>query len=464
LSNTGGAGGANTGGVATGGTNTGGAATGGTNTGGVSTGGTSTGGVSTGGTSTGGANTGGTSTGGSSSCGTGQALCSSSCIDVSYDSSNCGACSAQCASGAWCDTQHCRCPDSELVCGGICTWVLNDNNNCGLCGIKCQGTQRCNNGTCVCDSGTFCGGTCRTPTECANLGTGGTGTGGTSSGGTGGVSTGGTNSGGTGGISTGGTNSGGTGGISTGGTSSGGTGGVSTGGTGGTSTGGSGGGTNAEFCGTAALKTGHATWYTLATPTVNCSYPTSTLPQYYGAINEAQYSGSATCGACVEVHSGGKTLTVQIVDQCPYAGNEQWCYAGSNHIDLNPAAFTYFAAQSVGVIDIQWRYVPCVVTGKIQYTFKSGSSIYWTAVMIRNYPVPITKVEYKNASGVWKSLARQSYNFWLDAAGFGQGPYSLRVTDVTGAVVQQDNIPSLSGTSLGSDQASSGTVQFPGCK
>src|SRR5262249_18921211 len=79
---------------------------------------------------------------------------------------------------------------------------------------------------------------------------------------------------------------------------------------------------------------GHITHYDLGGATVACHYPTNTLPQYYAAMNEFDYNAAAVCGACVEVTNGGNKLTVLIADECPYKGNEQWCFQGSHHIDM----------------------------------------------------------------------------------------------------------------------------------
>ena len=227
-----------------------------------------------------------------------------------------------------------------------------------------------------------------------------------------------------------------------------------------TATDGSGG---SEYCGVRPTRNGTATWYQLATPLVHCSYPTHSLPQYYGAMNDADYGTAEVCGACVEVSAGGRSVVVQIVDECPFEGNEAWCWAGSNHIDLSQAAFQQLADLNVGVVDISWRYVPCEVNGNLQYAFKDGSSIYWTGILIRNSAVPIVRVEVTNASGYWKSLSRTDYNYWLDESGFGEGPYSIRVTDANGSTAVEAGVPSLTGSATGEPTFHEMSVQLPGC-
>ncbi|MBN2441645.1 MAG: hypothetical protein JXJ04_09865, partial [Spirochaetales bacterium] len=101
--------------------------------------------------------------------------------------------------------------------------------------------------------------------------------------------------------------------------------------------------------------------------------------------------------------------------------------------------------------------------GNLTYAFKDGSSVWWSGIMIRNYPVPITSVEIKTPSTNWKNLPRMDYNYWLDESGFGEGPYSLRITDVLGDVVEAHDIPSLTSGQVPSIVEKPLDVQLPGC-
>ena len=182
---------------------------------------------------------------------------------------------------------------------------------------------------------------------------------------------------------------------------------------------------------------GQATWYELATPLVNCSYETSTLPQYYGALNTAQYADAAQCGACARVTGPDGTIDVEIVDQCPIDTNPI-CYEG--HIDLSPAAFDAIGDPVDGIIAIDWEWVACDVTGPIQYVFKEGSSAFWTAVQIRNHRYAIASVQWQSDDGMWHDAVRTDYNYFIADEGMGPGPYTLRVTDVYGHQVVDDGI------------------------
>src|SRR5215218_4308026 len=55
------------------------------------------------------------------------------------------------------------CPQAgQSNCRGSCVFLSSDPNNCGACGNICAGGTSCSNGTCLCptESQTNCGGTC----------------------------------------------------------------------------------------------------------------------------------------------------------------------------------------------------------------------------------------------------------------------------------------------------------------
>jgi expansin (peptidoglycan-binding protein) len=167
------------------------------------------------------------------------------------------------------------------------------------------------------------------------------------------------------------------------------------------------------------------------------------------AMNAVDYAASAACGACVAVDGPDGSVTVRIVDQCP------GCPEGD--VDMSPQAFELIAPLEAGRVPITWRYVACGLSGPIVYHFKEGSNPFWTAVQIRNHRYPIATVEYRNANGGYTQMAREDYNYFLEAAGMGEGPYTLRVTDVLGQELEDTGIPLL-------DNAEApGAAQFPEC-
>jgi len=222
-----------------------------------------------------------------------------------------------------------------------------------------------------------------------------------------------------------------------------------------TATGGSGAGSSSGDCDPdATVHQGQATWYELATPLVNCSYETSTLPVYYGAMNTVQYADAAVCGACVRVQGPLGSVDIQIVDQCPFATNPI-CYEG--HIDLSVPAFEQIADKVTGIIPISWQYIPCDAAGGLRYRFKEGSSQFWAAILVRNHRYPIASVEVGSSDGSFQALERQSYNYFVAEQGLGPGPFTIRTTDIYGGSVEEAGIP----LQVGSDIQ--GQAQLPLC-
>ncbi|MCE7894190.1 MAG: hypothetical protein DYH12_31580 [Sorangiineae bacterium PRO1] len=233
-----------------------------------------------------------------------------------------------------------------------------------------------------------------------------------------------------------------TGGQSTGGQSTGGAGGQGAGGAGGTSAGGSSGGSCAE-----APHTGEATYYA-ATGDGNCMFGPSPNDLMVGAMNQADYLASGSCGRCAAIQGPSGSVTVRIVDRCPE------CKPGD--IDLSPQAFEKIAALPLGRVDISWTYVPCAVTGPLRYRFKEGSNQWWTAVQVRNHRHGIAKLEYEKG-GSFVEVKREDYNYFVEPAGMGPGPYTFRVTDVYGHSVTDTGVAHAEASEV------SGAAQLPDC-
>lgn len=219
---------------------------------------------------------------------------------------------------------------------------------------------------------------------------------------------------------------------------------------------------------------GSVTWYTFSQGTaaigdVNCSYGISSNPDkvntvvtgsgtFFGAINTTDYETAAACGACVEVsRDNGKKVTITVVDQCPVATNPK-CVKG--HIDLSKAAFLELGQESegylgarAGVGNISWKYVPCTTTADVSFRLKEPSNTYWNMVVIENHVYPIASVQVRVGSE-WRNASRSEFNYWLPPGGvMGTSPYTIRATDVNGAVVE--------GTvALGSSSSQSSGEQF----
>ncbi len=194
---------------------------------------------------------------------------------------------------------------------------------------------------------------------------------------------------------------------------------------------GSGTATAGEACSAPVEHSGEATYYD-ADGSGNCSFDAS-ADRMIAAINDADYAGSAACGACVEVTGPDGVIDVRIVDRCP------GCAAGD--LDLSPEAFKMIAAIELGRVDISWHYVPCEVEGPLAYRFKEGSSQWWTALQVRNHRHAIASLDYSVDGGTTLiPIQRENYNYFVAPEGVGAEPFDLRVTDVYGQVVIDEGL------------------------
>jgi expansin (peptidoglycan-binding protein) len=196
------------------------------------------------------------------------------------------------------------------------------------------------------------------------------------------------------------------------------------------------------------VHTGEATYYA-ADGSGNCSFDADPSDPMVAAMNIVDYAGSAACGACVAIDGPDGSITVRIVDSCPE------CPQGD--IDLSEAAFPMIAAKELGRVPISWRYVSCPTVGPIVYHFKEGSNEWWTAVQIRGHKNPIAKLEFKDGAGQWQAVPRFDYNYFVAEQGMGPGPYSFRVTDTSGHVLEDDGVPFVEAGDA------PGAGQFPAC-
>jgi expansin (peptidoglycan-binding protein) len=201
-------------------------------------------------------------------------------------------------------------------------------------------------------------------------------------------------------------------------------------------------------------RNGHVTTYNLATSLVACHYPTDTLPQYYGAMNQYDWNNSGVCGACVEITNGGKKLVVQITDECPdVEPNKMWCFQGSHHIDLNPAAYGALGANNNPAVS--WKYVPCTSTGNIKFNFDKACQQYYLAVTPMNVKNVVAKMEVMTKDG-YVALTHTDYNTYELKTGNGTGAMTFRLTDIYNHVITDT-------VTMAAGQVVQGAKQFAAC-
>jgi hypothetical protein len=109
----------------------------------------------------------------------------------------------------------------------------------------------------------------------------------------------------------------------------------------------------------------------------------------FAAGSSLIYQAGAGCGDCFEIQCigspvcSGKAITVTIIDNCPYQGNEQWCGPSAHHFDLSGYAFNELVnTMAVGHVAIQWRRVQCVQNNGIVVPVLGNP--YWQSIIAMN--------------------------------------------------------------------------------
>ncbi len=179
---------------------------------------------------------------------------------------------------------------------------------------------------------------------------------------------------------------------------------------------------------------GRATYYAAATGA--CGIPVTSPDALVAAVAEHLWDGSAMCGRCLRVTGPLGTVIVEVTDQCPVSGNEQWCGGDAAHLDLSEAAFAAIAEPGRGVTYVDWEIVECPVgDSAVQLMNKDGINPWWYAVFASNLRLGVNALEVKDSSpgASWRPAARQNYNAFVVTSGSGfQLPLSVRLTDVVG--------------------------------
>jgi expansin len=134
------------------------------------------------------------------------------------------------------------------------------------------------------------------------------------------------------------------------------------------------------------------------------------------------------CDACISVTTEkGKKAVLRVVT---YGDTTQ------NSIDVSPEAYALLHSNEYPR-KVSWQFVKCPDTGKLMYEFQTQASEYWTSLWVRNARVPIKKVEVKSQNHVnYKELRRETDGTLNDDAGFGKGPFTLRITGIDGSMVE----------------------------
>jgi len=85
-----------------------------------------------------------------------------------------------------------------------------------------------------------------------------------------------------------------------------------------------------------------------------------------------------------------------------------------------------------------WHVTKCPDNGEnLYYQFQTSANVWWTSLWVRNLALPLASVEVRSTNHPeWTALTRGGDGTYTDAQGFGEGPFTLRVTALDGQVVE----------------------------
>ncbi|HEX2660019.1 MAG TPA: expansin EXLX1 family cellulose-binding protein [Polyangia bacterium] len=186
-----------------------------------------------------------------------------------------------------------------------------------------------------------------------------------------------------------------------------------------------------------------------------CGYARASLPRLIAAVDPALFAASAACGGCLRIETPAGVVETVVVESGPAK-----TAANTISVAVNRAAMTVLAPDGSTSVDqgVTARFVPCTLPPDAGMVFQlqEGSNTSYAAVLVQNHRYRIATVEYR-IRDAYRRLTRASYNYWVANNGMGTGPFTLRITDVHGHVVEQAGIPLKPGVPF------RGAAQFPPC-
>jgi len=196
--------------------------------------------------------------------------------------------------------------------------------------------------------------------------------------------------------------------------------------------------------------TGEATYYEAFSQPNACGLPL-TPDQYVAAVAAAAFDGSAVCGRCLRITGPLGSIVALMTDSC--------VGAGCRDLDLSPNAFAAIGDPLEGILPVSWESVSCDVAGPIAFYFDAASNPYYAKIQVRNHRYGIAGLAIAESGQPFVDLARSSDNAFEFVSGVAPiaAPFSFRVTDVHGAMLEETNLAFTPGEEVG------GAGQLPFC-
>ena len=165
----------------------------------------------------------------------------------------------------------------------------------------------------------------------------------------------------------------------------------------------------------------------------NCSFPGPPGDHLDVALSHVEYATADSCGGYLDVSGPQGTVRVLITNHCPECP--------LHHLDLSKTAFARIAPLVDGRVPVSYTLVRNPpVAEPIAVRVKTGSSKWWMQIQAIDHGNPIASFELQTADG-WRSLVHTEDNFWMaENPGPGDGPYTVRITDIHGQSVTIDDV------------------------
>uniref|UniRef100_M4BG11 Expansin-like EG45 domain-containing protein n=1 Tax=Hyaloperonospora arabidopsidis (strain Emoy2) TaxID=559515 RepID=M4BG11_HYAAE len=153
----------------------------------------------------------------------------------------------------------------------------------------------------------------------------------------------------------------------------------------------------------------------------------STVGDYYAALNRKQWHSTLNCGRCAEVSGDDPTLaaTVYIVDECPD------CKTGG--LGLSPTVLKQLSSNGHSTDNIRWRFVDCPVEGHVKYCVNSRSKSSWLAVQPVNTVAGVSDMVIADQE---MTLLDSGYFFVLKNSTVGMSAVDIELTSTTGETIK----------------------------
>lgn len=146
----------------------------------------------------------------------------------------------------------------------------------------------------------------------------------------------------------------------------------------------------------------------------------------YASINETDYKNGLMTGAYLEVT--GPKGTIGVVVTNTISGEK-------GTLGLSEEDFNKVFDKNVGG-KVTWKVAALPTDEPFLFKYGEGSSEGYFKIQVRNHRYPVKKLEVKQ-NGKYVEIPRKDYNYFVKEGGFGAGPYTIRLTDVFGHVIEE---------------------------